>query len=100
MSSPALLSVSGLTIQYGTRTVVDGVAFDVYAGKVVAVVGQSGSGKSTIARAVQGLLPEGGRVSAGDIRIDGRSVAGLTQRQWRDLRGADVGFVPLSLIHI
>jgi peptide/nickel transport system ATP-binding protein len=94
MSSPALLSVSGLTVHYAPRTVVDDVSFDVTAGEVVAVVGQSGSGKSTIARAVQGLLPDNGQVIAGDIRIEGRSVTNLTQRQWRDLRGTTVGFVP------
>lgn len=94
MTAPALLSVSGLTVEYGGGPVVREVSFDVQAGEIVAVVGQSGSGKSTIARAVQGLLPDTGRVSAGRISLDGADVTELTQRQWRELRGTRVGFVP------
>lgn len=106
MTTSALLSVSGLTIEYTARShwnrgaqaergpVVSDVSFDVRAGEVVAVVGQSGSGKSTIARAVQGLLPGNGRVTGGDISLDGTSVTRLSQRGWRELRGATVGFVP------
>ncbi len=94
MSSSALLTVSGLTIDYGTRSVVRDVTFGVNAGEVVALVGQSGSGKSTIARAAQGLLPDNGRVAAGEIHVADRVVTGLPQRQWRELRGATIGFVP------
>ncbi|MDO3635153.1 dipeptide ABC transporter ATP-binding protein [Mycolicibacterium arseniciresistens] len=104
MSPTPLLSVTGLTIEYTPRSrrdrlnregpVVRNVSFDVEPGAVVAVVGQSGSGKSTIARAVQGLLPENGTVTGGRIAVGGRDVTDLTQRQWRELRGATVGFVP------
>lgn len=96
MNSPALLSLSGLTIEYGPsgRQVVDDVSFDVGPGEVVALVGQSGSGKSTIARAAQGLLPTNGRVTAGDIHVEGRVVTLLSQRRWRELRGSTIGFVP------
>lgn len=94
MSSAALLSVSGLSIQYGGGPVVRDVSFEVQAGQIVSIVGQSGSGKSTIARAVQGLLPGTGRVTAGRISLDGTDVTTLAQRQWRELRGTRVGFVP------
>lgn len=98
MSSPVLLSVSGLDIEYttrsGVRPVVRGVSLEVEAGRVVAVVGQSGSGKSTIARAVQGLLPANGRVTAGSISIAGTEVTGLSAGEWRALRGTSIGFVP------
>jgi peptide/nickel transport system ATP-binding protein len=98
VSSSALLSVSGLTVEYGGRRadgpVVSDVSFEVTGGDVVAVVGQSGSGKSTIARAVQGLLPANGRVTAGRVTIDGTVVTDLPQRDWRALRGATIGFVP------
>lgn len=94
MNSPALLSVSSLTVQYSGGPVVRDVSFDVEPGQIVAVVGQSGSGKSTIARTVQGLLPDTGAVTAGRISLDGRDVTELTQREWRELRGTRVGFVP------
>lgn len=95
MNSPALLSVSGLSIEYARRgEVVRDVSFDIGAGQSLALVGQSGSGKSTIARAVQGLLPANGRITAGDIAIEGRVVTQLSQRRWRELRGNAIGFVP------
>lgn len=104
MTTTPLLSVSGLTVEYAARShrnrgvergpVVSDVSFDIHAGEVVAVVGQSGSGKSTIARAAQGLLPGNGRITGGDIRLDGTTVTRLSQRAWRELRGATVGFVP------
>lgn len=103
MNSPALLSISGITIEYapgshhavsGRGDVVRDVSFDVGPGEVVALVGQSGSGKSTIARAVQGLLPANGRITAGDILVEGRVVTQLSQRRWRELRGSTIGFVP------
>jgi peptide/nickel transport system ATP-binding protein len=103
VSSPALLSVSGLTIEYLAKTAVDrvprgpvvsDVSFEVTGGQVLAVVGQSGSGKSTIARAIQGLLPANGRVTAGEVSIDGTPVTGLSPRDWRELRGTTIGFVP------
>ncbi|AKS33109.1 dipeptide ABC transporter ATP-binding protein [Mycolicibacterium goodii] len=99
MSSPTLLSVSGLSVEYESAqgpvaSVVRDVSFDVRAGKVLAVVGQSGSGKSTIARALQGLLPDNGRITAGRVHLNGRDVTELPQRGWRDIRGATIGFVP------
>lgn len=103
MSTTPLLAVSGITVEYTPRSrrdpteagpVVRDVTFEVNPGEVVAIVGQSGSGKSTIARAVQGLLPDNGRVTAGEITIDGSEVTRLSQRAWRSLRGTTVGFVP------
>lgn len=100
MTTPALLSVSGLTVEYTSRLhpagapVVQDVGFELLEGRVLAVVGQSGSGKSTIARALQGLLPENGRVTGGRITLSGRDVTHLEQKGWRDVRGSTIGFVP------
>ncbi|MGH3638567.1 MAG: dipeptide ABC transporter ATP-binding protein [Mycobacterium sp.] len=104
MNAPALLTVSGLTVEYTPKShrgpitdrgpVVRDVSFDVEAGKVVAIVGQSGSGKSTIARAILGLLPDNGHVTSGQVSIDGTPVTGLSQRDWQRLRGDSIGFVP------
>jgi peptide/nickel transport system ATP-binding protein len=51
------LAVHGLTVRYGGRTVVDNVDLEVADGRVLGLVSESGSGKSTIARAVLGLAP-------------------------------------------
>ncbi|MFJ9908805.1 ATP-binding cassette domain-containing protein [Streptomyces sp. NPDC101152] len=64
-----LLTVAGLTVQAGDRTLVDDVSFTIGAGQIVGLVGESGSGKSTIAMAVAGLLPEGVRANASRLAL-------------------------------
>lgn len=61
---------------------VDGVDLEVREGELVALVGQSGCGKTTTLQAVVGMQP----VTSGSIRIDGAEVTGLSPRQWRPLR--------------
>ena len=65
-----VLDVENLVVEYRTEGVtraVDGVSFQVPAGKTVAVVGESGSGKSTISQAVMGLLPPAARIAGGRL---------------------------------
>ncbi|HXH34700.1 MAG TPA: ABC transporter ATP-binding protein [Plantibacter sp.] len=76
-----------------TGTVRD-VSFQVGRGETVSLVGQSGSGKSTIARAVAGLLPANGVVTGGRVSVAGHEVAGFSRKLWRPLRGTTLGFVP------
>ncbi|MFF7841812.1 ATP-binding cassette domain-containing protein [Streptomyces ossamyceticus] len=64
-----LLTVDGLTVRAGDRTLVDDVSFTIGAGRIVGLVGESGSGKSTIAMAVAGLLPEGVRAHASRLAL-------------------------------
>ncbi|WP_116952847.1 dipeptide ABC transporter ATP-binding protein [Jiangella endophytica] len=78
----------------GVADVVHGVSFEVRRGETTSLVGQSGSGKSTIAHAIGGLLPANGAVTGGRIQVLGRDVTGFTSRQWRGLYGSSVGFVP------
>jgi peptide/nickel transport system ATP-binding protein len=93
-TSATLLSVAGLTVAYGDQTVVHGVDFALERGQSLALIGESGSGKSTIARAVLRLLPAQARVPGGRIEFAGRDVTTLTERQFRPLRGRQLGFVP------
>ncbi|MFD7311468.1 dipeptide ABC transporter ATP-binding protein [Promicromonospora sp. NPDC059942] len=92
------LRVRGLRVAYGEAEVVHGVDLDVRPGEVVALVGESGSGKSTTAHALIGLLPDGGRVTAGEVTLGAgpRStpLTGLLPDAWRRVRGVRVGFVP------
>ncbi|MFI9752118.1 ATP-binding cassette domain-containing protein [Streptomyces collinus] len=74
--SDGLLTVAGLTVRAGDRTLVDDVSFTIGAGRIVGLVGESGSGKSTIAMAVAGLLPDGlqanaSRLALGDLDLLG-----------------------------
>ncbi|ALE78262.1 ABC transporter ATP-binding protein [Pseudonocardia sp. AL041005-10] len=94
----ALLQVEGLEVAYagggGTVHAVRGVDLTVAPGEVVAVVGESGSGKTTLAAAVLGLLPAAGAVTAGTVSLDGTTLTGLSERAYRSVRGARIGFVP------
>jgi peptide/nickel transport system ATP-binding protein len=89
-----LLRVEGLTVAYGDQTVVHDVDFALERGQSLALIGESGSGKSTIARAVLRLLPPEARVLGGQIQFAGRDVSTLAERQFRPLRGRQLGFVP------
>ncbi|MFD2794835.1 dipeptide ABC transporter ATP-binding protein [Promicromonospora vindobonensis] len=96
--SGALLRVRGLRVAYGGREVVHGVDLDVRPGEVVALVGESGSGKSTTAHALIGLLPDGGRVTSGEVVLGTEPLTGLLSglqpNAWRRVRGVRVGLVP------
>ena len=72
---------------------VDGVSFDLTAGKIVCVVGESGSGKSMCAHALLGLLPDTVKVDSGEIRFDGRDLLTVDEDGWRDLRGRRIAMV-------
>ncbi|GIG29452.1 dipeptide ABC transporter ATP-binding protein [Cellulomonas marina] len=98
MSEAPLLSIRDLEVSFrtdaGTTTAVRGVSFDVRAGETVAVVGESGSGKSTTAAAVIGLLAGNGRVTGGQILLDGVDLAALPPTELARLRGSRIGMVP------
>lgn len=96
--APPVLEIADLVIGYGDgrqhSTVVHGISISLHRGQTLALVGQSGSGKSTIALAAGGLLPSTGRIESGRVTIAGHDVTSLSRRGWRELRGNVVGFVP------
>ena len=98
MNVPApLLDLTDLAVTYrgetGGRPSVHVDRLTVEPGAYVTLIGESGSGKSTIARAVLGLLPRSATVT-GSIQHAGRELRGLPERQCRRLRGASIGLVP------
>jgi peptide/nickel transport system ATP-binding protein len=72
---------------------VDGVSFDLTAGKILCVVGESGSGKSMCAHALMGLLPDTVISEAGEIVFDGQNLLTLDENTWRGLRGRRIAMV-------
>jgi len=96
--SGSLLSVRDLHVGYGYRSgeveVVHGISFDIRAGEVLGLVGESGSGKSQTALSILGLLPFGGEITSGSIRLDGRELTTLGERRYAALRGTDIAYVP------
>ncbi|WP_393061696.1 dipeptide ABC transporter ATP-binding protein [Streptomyces sp. LN549] len=95
---PALLGIEDLRISYRSGTgrvdAVRGVSLTVAPGEVVALVGASGSGKSTTAHAVVGLLPPGATLTAGRIVFGATDLAAAGEAAMRRHRGRDIGFVP------
>lgn len=93
-----LLRLNGLHVGYRGRGVdvdaVRGVDLEIAPGEVVALVGESGSGKSTTAHSIIGLLPSTGAVTAGSIEFDGRDISKLRGKALRQIRGAEIGFIP------
>jgi peptide/nickel transport system ATP-binding protein len=71
---------------------VDGVSFELAAGEAVALVGESGCGKTLLGRALAGLAPERARVS-GSIRLRGRELNGSGEEEWRRVRGDEIALV-------
>lgn len=78
-----------------TVRVLDGVDLDVPAGRVTALIGESGCGKSLVAAALSGLLPSGSRVS-GRILLGSNVIRHGDEEVWRRLRGSYIGVVPQS----
>ncbi|MDL9935462.1 ABC transporter ATP-binding protein [Gordonia sp. ABSL1-1] len=98
--APVLLDVRALRVGYRRRhhhdvtPVVHDVSFSIAAGRTVALIGQSGSGKSTIAQALAGLLPPNGRVLSGDATFGQTSITDLRPRECRTLRGTTIAHIP------
>jgi peptide/nickel transport system ATP-binding protein len=74
--------------------IVDAIALDVRAGEVLGLVGESGSGKTTVGMALMGYCRPGGKVTAGEILIDGRPLAAMAAGELRKLRGGTVSYIP------
>jgi peptide/nickel transport system ATP-binding protein len=93
-SAKPLLSVQGLTVAYGDHTVASDVSFELPRGGSLALIGESGSGKTTIARTVLRLLPPEARILGGKVEFDNLDITKLRDREFRPLRGRRLGFVP------
>lgn len=94
--SPAqdILKVENLSVAYGPRTVVDNVSFSLQRGKSLALIGESGSGKSTIAKSILRLLPRNAHNLDGQVWFEGQDFLRHSAKSLRDLRGRMIGFVP------
>ena len=93
-----LLEIEGLKTQFftsaGTVKAVDGVSYTVEQGETVAVVGESGCGKSVTALSILRLIPwPPGRIIDGHIRFDNKDLLSLDEESMREIRGRDIGMI-------
>jgi peptide/nickel transport system ATP-binding protein len=99
----AILVISDLDIRYrstrGINRAVDGASFSVPEGSVVGLVGESGCGKTTVARAITGVLPRNATIAGGSIMFAGRELVGLDARAYTDLRWREIAFIPQSAMN-
>jgi oligopeptide/dipeptide ABC transporter ATP-binding protein len=104
---PPLLAVADLEVEFatygGTVHAVRGVSFEVDAGRTLAVVGESGCGKSVTVQSLMGLLPApAGRITAGSARWRGREILGNTMVDGQELRGREIAMIfqdPMSSLN-
>jgi oligopeptide/dipeptide ABC transporter ATP-binding protein len=93
----ALLEVEGLRTTFPAGSVrvavVDGVDLRLEAGEVLALVGESGCGKSVTALSVLRLVPRPGRIEAGSVRLEGRELRGLPVGELRRIRGGRIAMI-------
>ena len=91
-----MLAVEDLRVQFtrGGRRInaVNGLSYEMVPGKMMAIIGESGSGKSVSSRALMGLLPPTATIT-GSIRFDGRELLGLGEKDFQKLRGGDIAMV-------
>jgi len=89
----AVLEVRDLEVSFGPTKILRGVSFDLEAGKTLGIVGESGCGKSMTGFAVMGMLQAPGRISAGSIKLDGRELVGISEKEMREVRGDQIALV-------
>jgi oligopeptide/dipeptide ABC transporter ATP-binding protein len=92
-----LLELDGLQtrirLRSGTIHAVDGLSLALDAGETLGIVGESGCGKTMAAMSIIRLLPRGGYIAGGEIRLDGRDLVKLPDAELRKVRGGEIGMV-------
>jgi len=92
-----LLEISDLRteirLREGVVHAVDGVSFSVEPGETLGIVGESGCGKTMTALTIMNLLPTGGHIAGGSIKLDGQEIQNLSEDKMRSIRGNDIGMI-------
>ena len=102
-----LLEVKNLHVSYSARTgevcpALSRVAFDLAAGEILGILGESGSGKSSLASALLRLLPTNGKIQQGSVFFEGRNLLQASPQDLRKIRGGRIGLIsqePSASLH-
>lgn len=103
----ALLSVRTMDVEFPTAgsdpvQILNGVSLAVMPGATLGIVGESGSGKSMTVLSALGLTPAPGRMTRGAVQFEGRDVTSLSEREWQQIRGKDIGVIfqePIAVLN-
>ena len=96
--SDRILEVDNLSVEFatygGTVKAVRGVSFHVNRGETLAIVGESGCGKSVTVQAIMGIIPmPPGKITGGSARLNGKDILGLPAKQANQFRGVEIGMI-------
>jgi peptide/nickel transport system ATP-binding protein len=90
----AIDALSAISVRDGNRPILRRVSLAVGVGEVHGVVGESGAGKSTIAKAILGIIPSQVKITAGSIGFEGQNLLALSATALRSVLGRDIALVP------
>jgi oligopeptide/dipeptide ABC transporter ATP-binding protein len=85
---------TGIVTERGVVRAVDGVSFTLQRGRTVGIVGESGAGKTMLARSIMGLLPTNDIIREGSVRLDGDEILGRSRKEMRSFWGTEMSMVP------
>lgn len=89
----ATLEVRNLEVSFGDIKILRGVSLDLEPGETLGVVGESGCGKSMTGFAIMGMLQTPGKISNGSIKLEGREIVGLKEKELQEIRGDQIALV-------
>ncbi len=89
-----MLQINDVTVQFGSNPeVVSGADMQIHNGEHLAIIGETGSGKSVLLQAILGILPKSARVS-GSIKLDGKELLNCSERELNRIRGRQIAYIP------
>ena len=88
-----LLEIRNLTVKASQQSILSDVSFNVPEGKITAIVGASGSGKTTITNSILGLMPEALSITEGTILFEGKDLLKFSAESLRQVRGKDIAMI-------
>ncbi|MFM9873858.1 MAG: ABC transporter ATP-binding protein [Fimbriimonadaceae bacterium] len=88
-----LLEVENLHVEINGNSILRGVNLTVDSGETLGIVGESGCGKSMTGLAIMGMLPPGGKITQGTIKLADRDITHLPPKEWQKIRGQEIGLV-------
>ena len=92
METENLLTLEKVSVAYGEKEIIGNISFSVKRGEIFVIVGESGLGKSTILKAVAGILGAG-KITGGKIFFDGKEITNLQGEERRKISGEGIGYI-------